>query len=67
MATDPPNSNKMRLTLGSAVRGGKFLQTQQREWPLRTMEEDGKADGEDDRECLSLEEESRKGGRRLDI
>jgi hypothetical protein len=32
--------DEMRLTLGSAVRGGKFLQTQQREWPLRTMEED---------------------------
>ena len=37
-----PKDDKMRLTLGSAVRGGKFLQTQQREWPLGTMEEGGR-------------------------
>ncbi|KAK4694387.1 hypothetical protein P7C71_g3192, partial [Lecanoromycetidae sp. Uapishka_2] len=34
--------DKMRLTLGSAVRDGKFLQTQQREWPLKPMKEGGK-------------------------
>lgn len=34
--------HKKNLTLGSAVRGGKFLQTQQREWRFTTIEEDGR-------------------------
>ncbi|KAL2045338.1 hypothetical protein N7G274_002421 [Stereocaulon virgatum] len=45
-------ADQLNLTLGSAVRGGKFLQTQQREWPLMIIEEGGRQrENTSDRVC----------------
>ena len=49
----------MGLTLGSAVRDGKVLQTQQREWPLKVMKE-GEKQTEKTTEA-AVWEESRQG------
>lgn len=63
--------NKMRLTLGSAVRGGKFMGTRRAElegtgtgegeWPLRRVEE-GRGEGKTEKMTEKVvEEDSSKG------